>query len=140
MYIKLTFEYGSWSLADKCGTSCITATLITEPEILEQLPVDVKADQYSEKLKSFLGNDTVKASFYHDCKDLNKTEVNAALKIFHASFAGGNNEKPFAIIGKTPQENKIITALISAVETIRRQRPRQAAADDNIHQVKQLSY
>tara|TARA_R110000868_G_scaffold19012_1_gene82342 strand:+ start:500 stop:985 length:486 start_codon:yes stop_codon:yes gene_type:complete len=113
-YIKLRFAYQGW-VVPGCAAG-VEAILLDEPELISTLPKDVKADQYSEQLKSMFGRELVRANFYLSCGALNQAQAEIALENFRHHYHHFKHGLPTATIGEQPKQNEIILNLTKAVK------------------------
>lgn len=99
----------------------IVASLIEEPEIIEDLPPNTKSDMYSERLTNALkkAKEIIVASYFHNCTALSQTDCEQVLKIFRKHYDDYKNGLPGADLGGVHStENEIIQNLIIATNNI----------------------
>lgn len=118
MYIKLTLNFQKWIVPACAGG--VNAFLACKPEVVDDLPEDIKANTYSKTLKTLLTKELVNAEYYLDCKELSQDAVSHVLNIFAHHYQDYTKGLPAAMLtGGMPNQNELIVNLQIAFENVR---------------------
>lgn len=109
MYIKLTFKRQEWSVPN--SNSGYIDGLFVAPAIVKKLQDGEQANCYGPVRSQFLSSSPDIITYYLDCGDATKTDIQNALKLFNGLYEIEAKGLPAALASSDPESNEIIANL-----------------------------
>lgn len=106
MYIKLIFKRQEWNVPN--ANNGYIDGLYVAPAIVKELPHGVQANCFSPARSQFLAMTPEIISYYLDCGDATKSDIQNALKLFNGLYDVEAKGLPAALASSDPDGNEII--------------------------------
>lgn len=108
MYIKLTFKRQEWSVPN--SNSGFIDALFVAPAIVKKIPDGEQANCYGPR-SQFLSPSPDIITYYLDCGDATKVDIQNALKLFGGLYDVEAKGWPALLASSDPESNEIIANL-----------------------------